>query len=482
MTSAARIFWFTIAVTLFVSRAAHTQILWADEDYHLAEAVQILHGKMLYRDVWYDKPPLTAWLMTLFGAWPGWPLRIVSTLLELASALVAYRFASQLWSSREGYVAAGLCAFFAIFYHAHTVIPVEPDSIMILPQLLAVYFAWRGRSTVAGALAGVCFLLNTKGLFVLAACLVLNPSGWMSTLWGFCGPCLLGRNWLIFTGAWNDYLEQVWRWGFLYARHPPPESALAPLARFASWQAFHAALWIGAIAAWSRIERRDVRRKLALWLAISLVAASIGWRFSPRYFDQVIPPLIILGAFGVTALWRGPRVWRWILIVAFVIPLIRFGPRYVELIADDLRGQKHEWRDITMDQESRDAAEKLRGIARPGDTIFVWGYRPNVVVYSRLPVADQLWDSQPVTMVPADRHLGASTPLDDKWAIENQKKLIQTSPSILVDGLSAYNPDLDLHAFPMLANWFGQYCRISTASSGITIYRRCDEVNSAPRN
>ena len=74
-------FWVSLTGVILLSRLCHVNILWADEDYHLAAAIQILHGKMLYRDLWYDKPPLTALVAVLFGAWPGWPLRIASTVL-----------------------------------------------------------------------------------------------------------------------------------------------------------------------------------------------------------------------------------------------------------------------------------------------------------------------------------------------------------------------------------------------------------------
>src|SRR6185312_2406286 len=134
-------FWVTLTGVLLLSRLCHVNILWADEDYHLAAAIQMLHGKMLYRDVWYDKPPLNALVAVLFGARPGLPLRIVSTLVAVASCVVAFRFASGLWSRREGYCAALLLAFSCIFYVPSATIPLEPDTLMILPHLAAVYFA-----------------------------------------------------------------------------------------------------------------------------------------------------------------------------------------------------------------------------------------------------------------------------------------------------------------------------------------------------
>src|ERR1700687_1396233 len=100
----------------------------------------MLHGKMLYRDLWYDKPPLSAIVAALFGAWPGWPLRIAAALFAAASCAVAFRFAPGLWTRREGYWSAGSLAFSLIFYLPAATIPLEPDPLMILPHLAAVYF------------------------------------------------------------------------------------------------------------------------------------------------------------------------------------------------------------------------------------------------------------------------------------------------------------------------------------------------------
>jgi hypothetical protein len=373
-----------------------------------------------------------------------------------------------LWSDREGYIAAAGFVFFHVFYFAATAIPMEPDTLMILPHLLAVYLAWSKRPTWAGAVAGLAFLLNTKGLFVLAACFLFFPAGWLALAAGFLVPCAAMGAWLISQGALSDCIDQVWRWGMLYAANPPPEPFTTPLVRLGNWLAFHAALVLGAF-----FSDRKVRLRLAAWLGISLIAATIGWRLPPHYLNQVFPPLLILGTSGLAAILARRDLWRWVLLAAVLIPIIRFTPRYVELIADDLRGEPHTWRDVSMDAESRQASQAILKFARPGDTIFVWGYRPNVVAYTRLPIAGQMWESQPVDMVPADRHLKLFEPLDAVWAARNQAKLTASRPTILVDGLSAYNPQLDIHTLPGLADWVKQYCKVGDPIRGITLYRLC---------
>ena len=154
------LFWITLTGALALSRLCHLNILWADEDYHLAAAIQMLQGKMLYRDLWYDKPPLSALAAVLCGGWPGWPLRIAGSLFAVASCAVAFRLASGLWGWREGYWAAGFLAFSLIFYLPPATIPLEPDTLMILPHLAAVYLAWKQKPLAAGLAAGLAFALD----------------------------------------------------------------------------------------------------------------------------------------------------------------------------------------------------------------------------------------------------------------------------------------------------------------------------------
>lgn len=474
------VFWVSLTGVILLSRLCHLNILWADEDYHLAAAIQILHGKMLYRDLWYDKPPLTAMVALLFGAWPGWPLRIASSLFAAASCAVAYRFASSLWSRREGYWAAGFLAFSLIFYLPPATIPLEPDTLMILPHLAAVYWAWKRKPLAAGLAAGLAFAMNIKGLTVLLVCLIFAPSGWLLILAGFLIPNALLLGWLASQHAFPAYIESVWRWGLLYAGAPPGDTPVEnALIRLANWFGFHAALGLAAIWYFMRAKEDRARPRVFAWAAISLAAAGVGWRFSPHYLNQLLPPLAIAGARGVCLLIAETRLplrrFGALLVAATaLIAVIRFGPRYFLLAADDLAGRPHAWRDVALDQESRHAAALVQTLARPGDTIFIWGYRPNLVVYTRLPVASRMWESQPLTGVPADRHLRDASSVDPEWARQNRAELVRSSPSIIVDGLSAYNPRLDIANYPDLATWFKRYCLAGRAGL-TTVYRLCAE-------
>ena len=108
-----------------------------------------------------------------------------------------------------------------------------------------------------------------------------------------------------------------------------------------------------------------------------------------------------------------------------LIPLIRFGPAYATALT-----AASSWRDTAMDRDSQAAGAVIRGMAKPGDTLFVWGYRPELYVYTGLPAATPFLDSQPLTGVPADRHLTGSEPVDAAGAARRRAGLLLFSPSL----------------------------------------------------
>src|SRR5215471_8769929 len=201
-------FWACLCCAVLASRLCHVNLLWSDEDYHLAAAIQVLHGKIPYRDFWYDKPPLNLLFYLLFGAHAGIALRVADAVFVCLCCVFAYRFAASLWSRREGQIAAALLAFFLIFYLIPGVLPLEPDTLMLAPHLAAVYLAWRGKSLWAGIVSGIAFQLNVKGVFLL----LLFPTSF--SVLGFLIPNALIFTWLGLAGTLPAYWEQVWKWGW----------------------------------------------------------------------------------------------------------------------------------------------------------------------------------------------------------------------------------------------------------------------------
>ena len=463
-----------IVIALCSLRFLHVHLLWADEDYHIDAALQIINGKIPYRDFWYDKPPLSAIYYLLIAGYPSWPLRLLDTGYALTACFLAYRLARAWWSEAEGYVAAGLLAFFLTFYLPSAVIPFSADALMLVPHLAAIYAARSGRSWSAGFWTGIAFLANTKALFVLLTCAIWLLPELFSLTAGFLVPVLAGALCALCTGAWNGYVEQVWRWGLIYARDSPVLNPLRNgLSRTLNWAGFHAALVLSVIYGLLRMTRTD-RQKLGVWIILSFAAVSLGSRFAPHYFLQLLPPFVIAGSRGiVVAFDRYKRVAVVALGILLLLPLLRFGPRYAGLALDDLRGKDPKWSDVAMDLDSQDAARQLNALKKHGDTLLVWGYRPDLYVYTRLVPPSIFGDSQPLTGVPADRHLSATHPIYSGPAAANRLALLRSHPTWFVDGLGLLNPQLRPDVYPELRPWLTHYKLIGSTKLSL-ISRRQD--------
>lgn len=461
-----------IAVALACLRLCHVRLLWADEDYHIAAAINILHARLPYRDFWYDKPPLCAVYYLLNAGYSGWPLRLLDAAYIVLGCWLVYRLARSWWTEAEGWTATLLFAFFTTFYLPSAVIPFAADALMIVPHLAAVYCAYRKRPFQAGLWCGVALLFNMKGIFVLAVCAVWLLPEVFPLMLGFVIPVGIALLAALATGAWPGYWEQVWRWSLTYAEQSPvTHPVLLGLRRTMDWLGFNAALFFGTAFAFLRMGRND-RWKLATWLALSFAAVCLGTRFAPHYFLQLLPPMVIAASRGIVlACRRYRRVAAIALTLLLLVPFIRFGPRYVTLAIDATEGRQPQWSDIALDEDSRTVAEKVRSLAHPGDTLFVWGYRPDMYVYTRL-VPDGLFqDSQPLTGVPADRHLKTDSPIYSPRAAANRLQLARSSPIFIVDGLGLLNPKLAPAVYPELRSWLAHYRLVGRTKLSLIYHR-----------
>jgi hypothetical protein len=451
-------------ILVSIARFCHTGILWVEEAYPTAAAQQMMAGKFLYRDIWFDKPPLYALVYLWWDADTGVGLRWAGALFIVLACSLLYRFALDLWGRNEALIAACLLGFFLTFGIPSAVMALAPDLLMVVPHIAAVYLAWKRAPMWSGIMAGIAFLTNAKGVLVLAACFVWLWRSPLPLLAGFLLPVAFFYSVLKANHAVDAYVEQVWRWGALYARDtfladPLREGATRTL----NWAGFHAAAVLAAICYWYKDRSSDARR-LLVWFTLSLAGVAAGLRFFPRYYFQLLPVLALVAGRGIVLL---KPFWRAAVLALLLVPLVRFGPRYVSLAADLIVHRPHRWADVAMNEDSRAAAEIVRRASAPGDTLLVWGYRPDVFCYSTVAAGTRFLDSQPLTGVIADRHLVDATPTAPEIAARNRAELIKTRPTFIVDGLGPYNPALAISNFADLRSWLAGYGEIGRTGGSI---------------
>ncbi|MFN7923280.1 MAG: hypothetical protein U0Q16_24475 [Bryobacteraceae bacterium] len=451
--------WLLIAFVL-LARLAHYGVLWVEEAYPAAAAIQMLWGKVPYRDFVFDKPPLSPLFYLLFGGYEGIPLRLAGAVYVLLCCWLAYRLVRSLWDEQAARLAAIFTAFYLTFWWPAAVMALAPDLLMLAPHLAAVWMASQSRPIAAGALAAVAFLVNVKGLFVLAACLLWGSP--LALLTGFMPVLAAAASLLWSLGALPGYLAQVWDWGLRYAGSPPSHDPLLGIRSVSSWLGFHVTLALSAIACLWREE--TLRRwRLIAWCVVAMCGVALGSRYTPRYFFLLLPVFVAAGARGYTLL---PRIPRYALSALLLIPLIRFGPRYFQVAINPFI----EWSDTAMSRDAIQAAATILSRALPGDTILVWGYRPEILMITRMPLGTPWLDSQPLTGVVADRHLRDSTPTAFELSRRNRAVLLRYRPTFFIDGLGLYNLNLAPGAFGEIDEWFSLYEEVG-ATQGCRIYR-----------
>jgi 4-amino-4-deoxy-L-arabinose transferase-like glycosyltransferase len=481
------LYWGCLFTILLAAKLCHLQILWAEEGYGSAAAVQMLHGKILYRDFWFDKPPLAALVYVLWQGAPGFGLRIAGALYAFACAVAAYRFADHVWGRKEARWAASLLLFFLIFDHPATVMTLAPDLLLVLPAIAAVDCAARGHGFRSGLWCSVGLAVNAKAVLVFAVCLVWCWPAWLMLLAGFAAGSAPWFLWLAISGALPAYWEQVWWFGAQYSRdtfvtHPWREGIVRTL----NWAGFHAALVVGAL--WRTLQRAAVdfsspsrlppqgRQQhdksyapWLVWVAAGLASAFAGARFFPRYYFLLLPPLVLLASRGLTL---STKLCRIFLLCLLLIPLLRFGPRYVMLAADLIEHSPVTWADVALNEDSKQAARLINQTKTARDTLLVWGYRPDLFAYTRLASAGRFLDSQLLTGVIADRHLSDTHVTFPRLADRNRAHLITEHPTWIVDGLGPLNPALAITRYPQLNAWLANEYELWAQTRSCIVYRR----------
>jgi hypothetical protein len=283
---------------------------------------------------------------------------------------------------------------------------------------------------------------------------------------GFGAVLVLGGGALGVLGAATGYWEQVWVWGLGYAKGAAVAHPLAlALERVGHWLGFHAALaagWIGGV--WR--EELGERVRLTVWLGVSFAAVCFGNHFAPRYFLQLLPPLAVVGGRGIVWALRERRRFAVAVVSALLlIPFVRFAPRYWEM------AEHKKWGDVALDVDSQQVAARINALSKPADTLFVWGYRPDVYVYTRLNLASEFWDSQPLTGVAADRHLGAQEAVVSEETKAHLSVVEGSRPTFFVDGLGMLNEKLRPERFWEMRDLLSAYREVGRTGLSV-IYER----------
>lgn len=402
-----------IVVVTFLLRIFYAGHLYQDDGLWFTAAEELLRGKMLYRDVYFDKPPalalLYAALFKLFGA-HILTIRLFTIVYSLAVSATLYVFGKRFYGERIGLLAAAMFAVFSTIFTTGHVQGLNTDLLMTLPYTAGAYWLLRSRDDLFGrsitrrqslgfAMAGgaavaIATQFNPKGAFGLAffALLLLLERrrdalrvGLLSLV-GFVAGTLPFVIYLTAGHALGFYWRDVWDWGARYARYYPLSQVIVTaLGQTAYYFLLNNTLLVAlafvAVTTYKRARRAATAdaafradAALLLWLAVSFVGMSVGGRFFGHYFLQVLPALCLIGGRGLAGIldalaerrhpWR--RVWLALLVLGFAVTFVRFHTRTVRLAADWLRGapsaEERDWFHGRLKAEERQVAATVKNL------------------------------------------------------------------------------------------------------------------------
>ena len=144
-TFCARILFFAgLFALLLAAHLRHAGVLWEGDDLPLAAALQMMHGSVLYRDIWFDKPPLVPAVYLLWGARIGPVLRVAGAVYAFARLRARVCVGGAACGRGARAIGRRGCSAFFLTFDTHSaVLPLAADLLLLAPHLAAVLLASR---------------------------------------------------------------------------------------------------------------------------------------------------------------------------------------------------------------------------------------------------------------------------------------------------------------------------------------------------
>ncbi len=375
-----------------------------DEGTYILLGQEVFKGAVPYRDAIEMKLPGSFYLfalITIFGNSVEY-IRIITALYSLLTVTFTYLLACTVGSRRSGLLAALLCGIF-------TCGPIVQGSgsnlevFLLLPMMAGVYLLFLGFDsrhrlyfTASGFLLACAVSIKTIALPVFLLPLLFLPFvnrssrscryvAWNVAWYIIPGifMCVLLVVYLAVNGAWNDFVY----WNFTFA------SAYAE----SSWQLFwdrlisrgvstaseFLLLWIAAVPAlyWFLVKHRSPKGLFLVGLVVAtVVAVCLPGKFWPHYLIPLIPPLSIAAGVGLATLYENRRLLFYLLLPFLVLalyPTIRLDYPYYTASPENASVMKF-GSDVFV--RAADAARYVKERTTPEDTIFQWGWEPEIYV------------------------------------------------------------------------------------------------------
>ncbi len=351
-------FFIALSAFSFILRIWYAGNLYQDDGLWFTAAEEMLRGKTLYREIYFDKPPglplVYAALFKIFGAHII-VVRLFTICYSVAISALLYLFGSRLYNRRIGLIAAAMFSVFSTTYVSGDMQSLNTEFLMAPFYAAGGYLFIRsgvdfirtggagGRALrialAGGCLTGVAFQINPKGvfdliffaLFLVAAPLIglARPSNGSTYIFGAsrlvaasaAGFVVASLPFMVYvwgTNALSHYKLYVWDWGLGYADYYSAWRAGEVFLRHGiDYFLINNTLLVGLVVVASVTFQKAARRfrdegreqdsrfvfdsdvALLIWFAVSFAGVAAGGRFFAHYYFQALPSLCVIGARGL---------------------------------------------------------------------------------------------------------------------------------------------------------------------------------------
>lgn len=479
---------------------ANRPIQDVDESVSALIADNWLDGGVPYRDAIDQRGPATyliyAAVFAVAGRLNMAAVHFALLLLIFGSCLLAERFARRLAPGPEGerwgLAAAVLLALCTFTYKRTQLLAFHTEWPMLPLSLGGMFLLWRalvprleGASPPAPRrdlfLAGLCFGLSflakqpaifdggAAGVFLLLAAGLGGRLVTRATLaaaaalfGGFLAAVAVAVGYFAVNGALADFYLYFWSYNVEHYTAVVPYAerfaGLNPWDHSRHYLRSNPLLFAGVVieigrAAWALGQRRlagdrreQARLLLVLWLVFGYFGASFSGRNFGHYFIQIIAPSCLLTGGLVVDSWRAaPRpAWR-LALAGLVVASLGFSlHRYHRDMAIFAAGRE---RHLPVQLEDLMAA--VRRLTTPADTIFVWGYHPEVYFFAPRKPASRYSNTNYLTgMLPWENH---------GRGIDTSAHIVPGAMEILLSELEASKPRLVIDTAPGNHRFYRKY-------------------------
>ncbi|MBI4212615.1 MAG: glycosyltransferase family 39 protein [Deltaproteobacteria bacterium] len=401
------LFW--LILTIVVTRIPSLLIpFWTkDEGYWWILGDSVARGGVLYQSAVDNKPAIFIFFYALaikcFGSFAMLALHAWVMLGQVLMVSLIYLMVKKALSEKAALVSAACFVALQAGFIAQETLAANSENLMMPWVMLALFVFSRSQSTLSFLIVGLCcgiaFHVRQTAGILLPMFLVLmlledfthlgrSLGRFVLLCFGFLAVSAAVGLYFMKLGAfpefwfWNVTINQsyiaeplrfsviVWE-GFW-------KTATAFLMGFYPWILMCVGLW-----QWKRgIKRAPL---FYAFFGAMLALVFVGFRFSHHYYVQLFPAIALLAGFSVFRLednfshqkWLQPR--RLALCLLFPVFVFQMEAWY-RVIQEKNGGQRPAIREV---------AQWLKKSALPGDSLFLWGYYPEIYSFAGLPNASR---------------------------------------------------------------------------------------------